>query len=201
MELEELKTAWVQMSKDLEHQKKLTNDIILDMTKEKYRNKFKAVTTYETIGALFCFGIALVFLVNFGELNTWYLKVCGILSISYLVALPILVLNALKNIKRVNVSSGFYKDNLAHYIKAKNHFLRLQQMGMGIGVAGIVFILPTFSKISANKDIFLVGLKTNQWIFLSIVLTATVFFCIWGYKGYVRLTKSAQELLNELELE
>lgn len=162
MELEELQTAWVQMSKELEHQKKLTNEIILNMTKEKYRNKFKTVTIHESICALVCFGIAFVFLVKFAELNTCYLKVCGILTIGYLITLPVLVLKALKNIKTLNVSKGFYKDNFGNYIKVKNRLLRIQQIGMGVGVAGMVFILSTFLKINSNKDIFLVGLKTNQ---------------------------------------
>lgn len=199
MELEELQYAWTKMSNELEHQKKLTNEIILNMTKEKYRNKFKSVTTYESIGAFVCFCTALLFILKFGELNTWYLKLCGILSLSYFIIIPILVLNALKKIRTIDISKGSYKDNLSHYIKAKNRFLKLQRIGVAIGLVGMVFIIPVFSKIISNKNVFQVGLKTEQIILLSITLFFTAFFCVWAYKGYVRLTKSAQELLKDLE--
>ncbi|TLP79193.1 hypothetical protein [Maribacter sp. ACAM166] len=199
MELEELQSAWSQMSNELEHQKKLTNEIILNMTKEKYRNKFKTVTAYETLGACVCFCIAMLFLVKFGELDTWYLQLCGILSLSYLIILPILILKALRKIKTLNILKGTYKDNLSHFIKAKNRLLQLQQIGMGVGFLGLFFILPVFSKISSNKNIFQVGLKTEQLVLLSITLIVTAVFCIWAYKGYLRLTKSAQELLKDME--
>ena len=58
MELEELQSAWTQMSDELNHQKKLTNQIILDMTKQKYQNKFSTITKYETLGAVVCFANA-----------------------------------------------------------------------------------------------------------------------------------------------
>jgi MFS family permease len=199
MEIEELQAAWLQMSNDLNQQKKLTNDIILNMTQEKYKNKFKTVTTYETVGAFICFCIALLLIVKFGKLDTWYLKACGIFSLSYLIVLPILVLRALKEIKTLDISKNSYKTNLSHYVKAKNWLLRLQQIGMGIGIIGLFFIVPVFSKISSNKNIFEIGLNTKQIVLLTITLMVTIGFCLWAYKGYQRLTQSAQELLNDLE--
>ncbi|SNR46800.1 hypothetical protein SAMN04488009_1975 [Maribacter sedimenticola] len=199
MELEELQSAWVQMGNELERQKKLTNTIILNMTKEKYQNKFKSALTLETIGAVVCFALALLFLYKFNVLDTWYLRLCGILTIGYMVIFPILVLDALRRIKNLDLLNGSYKANLTHYLKSKNRLLRLQQIAMGIGMAGMVFILPTFSKISSGKDIFMEGLRSTQWIFLTITLVITLIFCLWGYRGYMRLTKSAQEILKELD--
>ena len=106
MEIEELQAAWLQMSTELKKQKKLTDDIILSMTQEKYKNKFRNVTTYETVGAFICFCIALLLIVKFGKLDTWYLKACGIFSLSYLIVLPILVLRALKEIKTLDISKN-----------------------------------------------------------------------------------------------
>lgn len=199
MELEELQTAWTQMSIELEHQKKLTNEIILNMTKEKYRNKFKTITTYETMGAFVCFCIALLILVKFGALNTWYLQLSGLLSLSFLVILPILVLHALARIKNLNLSTGSYKDNLSSYIMAKNRLLALQRVGIVCGFLSIFLIVPVTSKIVSNKDIFELGLKTEQLVLLSIAFILTSIFCSRVYKGYLRITRSAQELLKELE--
>jgi cytochrome c biogenesis protein CcdA len=199
MEIEELQAAWLQMSNELNQQKKLTNDIILNMTQEKYKNKFKTVTTYETMGAFICFCIAVFFIMKFGKLDTWYLKACGILSLSYLIVLPVLVLRALKKIKTLDISKNSYKANLIHYIKAKNRLLRLQQIGMALGLLGMFFIVPVFSKISSNKNVFEIGLKTEQIVLLTITILVTIVFCVWAYKGYQRLTLSAQELLKDLK--
>ncbi len=169
------------------------------MTQEKYKNKFKTVTTYETIGAFVCFSIAILFIMNFGKLDTWYLKACGILSLSYLIVLPILVLKALISIKTLDISKNSYKANLSHYVKAKNKLLRLQKIGMGVGLLSMFFIVPVFSKISSNKNVFDIGLKTEQVILLTITVLVTIVFCVWAYKGYKRLTLSAQELIKDLE--
>lgn len=199
MELEELQSAWTQMSNEINHQKKLTNQIILDMTKQKYQNKFTTLTKYETLGAIICFAIALVILINFQELDTWYLQVCGILTLSFLIVLPAMVLSTLKRIKNIDILNGSYKENLKLYVKTKNRLLRLQQIGIAVGLIGLVFIVPVTSKIISNKNVFLTSLKTEQYIIFTITMVIMVFFCKWAYNGYLKVTRSAQELLQDLE--
>lgn len=199
MEIEELQTAWLQMSTELEQQKKLTNDIILNMTKEKYRNKFKTVTTYETIGAFICFCIALMVILNLGKLDTWYLQICGVFTLVYLIVLPIMVLKTLKKIKNIDISNGSYKENLGIYLKTKNRLMRLQQIGIGVGFIGLFFIIPVTSKIISNKDVFLTSLKTEQFIVFGITLVVMAFFCRWAYNGYQKITQSAEVIIKDLE--
>lgn len=99
MELEELQLAWTQMGKELETQKKLTNNIIMEMTRTKYKNKFKKISMYEKAGTVVCFGVALLILINFKKLDTWYLQACGTLCLGFLIIMPILVLSAYKKFK------------------------------------------------------------------------------------------------------
>lgn len=199
MELEELQSAWTQISDELNHQKKLTNQIILDMTKQRYQNKFSTITKYETLGAVVCFVIALFVLLNFGKLDTWYLQICGVLTLSFLIILPAMVLTTLKRIKNIDILNGSYKENLKFYLKTKNRLLRLQQIGIAVGFIGLLFIVPVTSKIISNKNVFLTSLKTEQIVVFTITLIVMVFFCRWAYKGYVKVTQSAQELIQELE--
>ena len=199
MELEELQSAWTQMSDELNHQKKLTNQIILDMTKQKYQNKFTTITKYETIGAVVCFAIALFVLLNFGKLDTWYLQICGVLTLSFLIVLPTMVLTTLKRIKNIDILNGSYKENLKLYLKTKNRLLRLQQIGIAVGFIGLLFIVPVTSKIISNKNVFLTSLKTEQYVVFTVTIIVMVFFCRWAYKGYLKVTQSAQELIQELE--
>lgn len=199
MELEELQSAWTQLSDELNHQKKLTNKIILDMTKQKYQNKFTTITKYETLGAVVCFAIALFVLFNFNKLDTWYLQVCGILTLLFLIVLPAMVLTTLKGIKNIDILNGSYKDNLKRYLKTKNRLLKLQQIGIATGFIGLFFIVPVTSKIISNKNVFLTSLKTEQYVLFAITLITMVFFCKWAYNGYLKVTQSAQEILQDLE--
>lgn len=199
MELEELKSAWTQMSDELNHQKKLTNQIILDMTKQKYQNKFTTITKYETLGAVVCFVVAFFVLLNYSKLDTWYLQVCGVLTLSFLIVLPVMVLTTLKRLKNIDILNGSYKENLKFYLKTKNRLLRLQKIGIAVGFIALFFIVPVTSKIISNKNVFLTSLKTEQYIVFAITLIIMVFFCRWAYNGYLKVTQSAQELIQELE--
>ena len=84
MEIEELQATWTQMSEELEKQKKLTKEIILKMTQERFTNKFRKVSFYESLGAIICFGAAIYILINFTKLNGWLEISCGILTLVFL---------------------------------------------------------------------------------------------------------------------
>ena len=59
MEIEELQSVWSEMSAQLEKQKKLTNELIMEMTQNRYSTKFDKLTFYETIGAVISFVMAI----------------------------------------------------------------------------------------------------------------------------------------------
>ncbi|HAI44398.1 MAG TPA: hypothetical protein DCM40_43010, partial [Maribacter sp.] len=111
--------------------------IILDMTKQKYQNKFTTITKYESLGALVCFAIALFVIFNFNKLDTWYLQACGAFTLLFLIVLPVSVLSTLKKIKNIDILNGSYKENLKVYVHTKNRLLRLQQIGIVVGFIGL----------------------------------------------------------------
>jgi hypothetical protein len=199
MELEELQSAWSQMSTELEQQKKLTNDIIMKMTQEKYRNKFNTLTNYESIGAIFCYAVAIMLLWNFEKLDTWYLQTCGIVSLMFLTILPTLVLRSLFKIRRLDIIKGSFRDNLLNYTKAKNNLLRLQQLAIGIGFVMMFLIVPVSSKILSEKDIFQADFKMSNWVGIILALLFMIIFCNWGYRGYKKVTESAESILKDLQ--
>lgn len=199
MELEELQIAWTRMSKELETQKKLTNNIIMEMTRNKYRNKFKKISTYEKAGTVVCFGVALLILFYFNRLDTWYLQACGVLTLSFLTIMPIIVLAALKQIQDLDISQGLYKENLMRYTKLKTRLLRLQQIGIALSFVMMFLIIPVTTKILNDKDVFLVSLNAKQWIGFSMVFVGGLFFSRWGYTCYQKITNSAALLLEDLK--
>jgi hypothetical protein len=197
MELQELQTLWSQVSEQLEDQKKLTNDIIMKMTQERYANKFSKISVYETFGAIICFMAALYVLFNFGKLEIWYLQLCGLFTFLFLIILPVLTLKSLRNIKQINVAESSFKDTIVLFQKAKNKLLLLQRVGIYLSFLLMLIILPVASKLLKNKDLFL---ETGVWfIYLPIMGIFLFFFSRWGYGCYKSITNSAENILNELE--
>ncbi len=197
MELEELQATWTQMSQELEKQKRLTNEIILRMTQQRFSNKFSKVRRYEMAGAFICYLAALYIIFHFNKLDTWYLQLSGVISLVFLILLPILVLNALGKIQGIDVANGSYRDTLVKFTKAKNRLLLWQRMGIYGSFLFVLTSLPVFSMIMKGKDIFL-----NHEVWLWYLPTMMIFlflFSRWAYGCYKGITNSAENILKELE--
>ena len=197
MELKELETLWSEMSQELETQKKLTNELIMNMTQEKYSNKFQKISTYETIGGVICIIAAIFILTKFSLLDTWYLQLCGLFTVLFLVLLPVFSLNSLRRIQKINISDKNFKETLVSFSKAKKQLLLFQRLGIYLSFILMFTTLPVASKIMKGKDLFL---DSNIWyIYLPIMAVFLFFFARWGYGCYKSITNSAEDLLKELE--
>lgn len=199
MKLEELQTAWYEMSEQLEHQKKLTDNIIMEMTQKKYTDKFRTISLFETFGASICFIAALYIIVNFYKLNTWYLITCGIFSLLFLIVLPIFVLVSLYRIKNINITKHSFSDTLIHYIKEKNRLMLLQKLGIGASFIQLFAVAIVFAKILSNKDFFMVERDIWSYVFMGLAVVFIFLMARWGYNGYKKVTNSAEQLLKNLE--
>ncbi|MFD0797637.1 hypothetical protein ACFQZJ_09205 [Maribacter chungangensis] len=199
MEWDELQATWNRMSEELEAQKKLTNSIVMEMARTKYKNKFNKISHYEKLGTVVCFGAALGIILNFSALDTWYLKLCGILSLGFLIIMPILVLAALKQIQELDIFNQTYSEILRRYTKSKTRLLRLQQISITLSFAMLFLIVPITAKIFNDQDIFSMSFKPSQWIGFVLVFVGMLFFSRWGYKSYQRITASAALLLEDLK--
>ena len=199
MEIEEMKVLWSDLSDQLNQQKKLTNDIIMSMTQEKYINKFRTISKYETIGACICFAIVIYVLANFGALDTWFLKTCGIFTAGFLCIQPILTLRTLSNIKRLNILDKTYSETLVSYTKAKTNLLKAQQFGIFGSFVFMFTSSPVLVKILTNKDFYSVEHNVWAYLLMGITVVLAIVVCRWGYKHYQRITHSAEELIKGLE--
>ncbi|PKB44472.1 hypothetical protein AX016_2691 [Cellulophaga sp. RHA19] len=198
MNIEDMQNVWEKMGQDLEHQKKLTNTLILKMTQERFTNKFSKLATYETLGALICFIAAFVIVLNFNKLDTWYLILCGILLTTYFVALPAFVLKSLYAIKAIKIDVASFASTLKKYVKAKNKLMLAQQLGIYLNFAALLLVIPVFSKLFKDKDVFVTTNAIWYWL-LPILITLMIFVSKWGYNCYKKITNSAETLLKELE--
>lgn len=197
MEIEELQSVWSEMSDQLEKQKNLTNELIMEMTQNRYSTKFDKLALYETIGAVICFVMAIYLLVNITKLDTWYLLSCGIFTIAFLIILPLITLGLLGKIKRINIVKNSFKETIVSYTKTRNQLLLMQRVGIYLSFILVFTCLPVFSKIMKNKDLFLQ--TSTLFIYLPVMGIFMFFFSRWGYRCYKNVTNSAENILKELE--
>ncbi|MDT0647394.1 hypothetical protein RM545_11895 [Zunongwangia sp. F260] len=199
MELEEMKNTWEEMSKRLENQEILTNQIIEKMTKEKYNSKFNKLQFYEIIGAVICYGSALFLIVSFQKLDEWYLMVFGVIALLSLLVLPVLALKKIGNMKKLDIASNSYKDVLIKFQKSRNDLLFTQKIIFYISLVLAVIILPVTSKIFKNKDLFEAENISNMWIYIPVLLIFLFFLSHWVFKGYRSATNAAENALKDLD--
>lgn len=197
MELEEMKTAWQNIDKELQQQKILTNKLIIDMTKERYQNRFSHITTYESIATAICFGAAAYIILNFYKLDTWYFMASGVITIILLITLPIVSLSLLKKLKNVDIKYNTYKESLIQFSTRKEKLLLFQKMTFYLNFALILIILPLAGKLLNNKDI--IGDLRLWFLYLPVMIIFLVFFSRWVYNGYKGITDHAGKILEQIE--
>ncbi len=199
MEIEEMKALWSELSNQLEHQKKLTNEIIMKMTQERYSNRFKTLSTYETFGAIFCFAVFSLILFNITKLDTWYLMLCGIITLLFIGVLPIITLRLLRHIRQFNILNKNYKEVLIGFRRAKKNLLLLQRSAAYISFIILFTSSAVFAKIFGNKDFFLIDRGIKEYAVFAFAIVFVFFFSRWGYRAYGKVTQSAEDVLKELE--
>ena len=197
MNVEDIQAIWSEMSEELEKQKKLTHEIIMQMTQQRYKSQLQKIANYEGAGAVLCFIIGIGLLANLNKLDTWYEMICGVFTVVFLLVYPFLSLGSIRAMKRINITEGKYTDTLKAFTKARNNFLLIQRIGIGLGFVLIITILPVATRIIKGKDLFQ---ATGVWIWYTpIMLIMMILISRWGYGHYKRITKSAGNVLGEME--
>lgn len=196
MELDEMKTLWEAMSQKVEKQQTITDRLILEMTKVRYKNRFTKITMYEKMGTLICFAMAFIVFVNFKKLDTWYLVTSGVFAITFLVVLPIWVLQLWSKIRNLNIGVENFKEVLNQYARYKSEILKVQRIGIYLNFPFLIVAMLLANKIMNNKDFLDEGVA---WFWLIPAILFLYLFSRWAYNHYVRITSSAEEILKELE--
>ena len=197
MELEEMKSLWEDMSQKVDQQKVLTDQLILDLTKERYENKMRSISVPETLSALICFAAVFYLISNFNLLDVWYLQLTGVLTIVACILLPILSLKSIKKMKAINISKSTYKESLVNYAKEKTKFMRFQKISFYTSFIVLILAVISFGKIMKGIDVFTMTEKLN-WLVPSGIGVLFI-FSQWVLKKYKKTTDSANNILKELE--
>lgn len=199
MELEEMQILWNQMSSQLEEQKKLTNKLIMEMTQQKFRNRFNKLTLIESMGAVVCFIFAAIILLNLDKMNTRYLMACSVITLLFLTVLPILTLRAIKGMRGIDVTQRSYKETVQEFSRKRKNMLLIQKIGVMLSVCMMWVSIPVFSMIMNGKDFFKQEHSPWFWVFTAAVTIGVILFARYGFRGYQKVTSSAEKVLKDIE--
>ncbi len=203
MELEEMKLLWEEMSRKVEKQQVLTDKIIMEMTKQQYRNRFSKIISYEGVGSIICCVVAVFVLFNFRKLDTWYLQALGAFCVSYFFLMPFFIMRSLFRIRGLRIAEGNYRDNIARFARRKRDVIHLQRIALVFNFLLFLAIIPVSDKLLNDNDLFVKAYETGDALFIgaTIVFATIVMLLIsrWGYRSYKRVTASAENLLKDLE--
>ncbi len=197
MELEEMQAAWKQMSAELETQKRLTDDIIMKMTKERYTKQWNSIGIAESIGTIISFSAAIALVVYFYKLDTILLQLCGFLCLTMLVVAPIFSLKSIYEIRNVSMTVP-YNQMMRNYAKAKKQFISFQKFNMIGSFFFMLLTIPVTGKIFNNEDLF----ETLDLKLLIALPFCFVFFYLLirhVSKSYKKVLRNSEALLQELE--
>ena len=197
MELDEMKVLWQDMNQKIEEQKSLTDHIIIEMTKEKYKNTFNKLYTQEVIGSIVCLIASVYILLNVGKLETWYLELSGIIAVVILMIMPIYTLLNIYKIKELKIGKTNMKNSILEFEKRKMRLARVQRINIFLCVVLFIVSLPVMSKIMNDIDVFSES-KIMFW-YVPIGFVALFFIFRWAQRSLKQKTEKANQLLLDLE--
>jgi hypothetical protein len=196
MEFEEMQSVWQEMSAEIEKQKKITDSIIIKMTKSNYRSRLNNIRIPEMAGAFVCIAAVFFIVLNFQQLNNWYLAACGITCSLILILLPVLSLRSIHNLQAINITDNNYKQSLSDYARGKMQFVFVRKLSFYLGAILLLVTLPVMGKLIGGKDLFV---TTHIWMYYVIGYPFFYAFSKWVFKKYTKSTNDAEKLLKELE--
>jgi len=197
MEFDEIKTLWDEMSDQISHQRKMTESLIVRMTRTDYRNKFLKIWIPEALGTCICFAAAVYMIADFKKLDTWYLMLCGIISVFILFILPLLSFYAVHRIRSVNILQNNYKQTLQEYSIGNRRFAMIQKLSFYLCAVLLLTSLPVMGQLIAGKNLFIEG---RLWLWYAVGYPFFYGLSRWVFRKYAKVTKEAEDILKELEI-
>ena len=194
MELEEMKATWETLSKRIEKQEKLTNQMIEKMINQNYRSRLNKIAFPEYIGTVICYIGAAYLVINFTKIDTLLMQVFCIADILLLFILPIISLRSIRGIKNMHIATQGYSEAIREYATHSIRIQKIQKWSVAFGMFYILTSIPVLSSIQ-GKDISSVP-KFWTVIFPLGMIFFTV-FSIWVLRYYNKILKEAEEILSE----
>ncbi|SFB01730.1 hypothetical protein [Algoriphagus aquimarinus] len=197
MELDEMKSLWADLSLQVEKQDKIQKKLLMEITKQKFRNKLNAVRIPEILGSFICVGYAMYLLSQFSNLELWYNQIFALISIFIMIALPAASLTAIKGMRSVRIDLEAPATILDKFNKSKIRFWKVQRYGLIFGAILLITIIPPLTELNGSIE------KIQNPLFWIFYIPAGVVFMFlltrFVYKKYKGTIEASEKMLSELD--
>lgn len=191
-----MKGLWADLSQKIEKQDKIQKELLMEITKQKFRKKLNHIQLPEMIGSVICFVYAMYLLSKFSGLELWYNQVLAMVTILIMTMLPLASLSAIKGMQSVKIDEDSPAKALEKFTKSKVRFLKVQRYGIIFGALLLVTILPPVSEIQGSTELI-----SKPWFWMIYLPGGALFFYLfskWAIGKYKKVIESSEKLLSEL---
>jgi hypothetical protein len=197
MELEEMKSLWADLSLQVEKQDKIQKELLLQITKQKFRNKMNNIRIPELPGSLVCVGYAMYLLSQFPNFELWYNQVFVLITILILIALPTASLSAIKGMRNLRIDADTPAMILDKFTKSKVRFWKVQRYGMIFGAILLITIIPPLTELNGSIE------KIQNPLFWMIYIPGGLLFMYlltrFVYKKYKGTIAASEKMLRDID--
>ena len=197
MELEKMKSLWDDMN---ENNAKMNNPLYLnnkDMSQLKYNEESKIFKTAEITGLIIAYIFAGIILYNFNLLDKWYLIICGIILVSYLLLMPLYTLAGIRRMKKVDLVKLNYKEVLEHFYSVKSRLKQAEKISLWASPLLFISASAIITKIFLHTDLFTYQFKLPILILILLSFVGAFLFNIWVFRKRDFQLQSVKQLLEE----
>ena len=202
MELEEMKSVWEEMSRDLERHKRLTNEIIIEMAHKKSSLRVKTIMYAESFGVLISLAGVVYLLLNFKSLSYDFSTYAGVGLVLIFIISVILGVRIVLQAKGINIVEYTYLQVLENFNRLKTTLRFYKRLSQWLYVVIPFLMLPVFSDLFLDKNI----LEDAGEMVETLIACAIVLPLIWwlfkkfyqfNMKGMSKAIKDYSKTENE----
>ena len=190
-----MKNTWQQMSKRMEKQEVLTNELIEKMTNEKYHSKLNKIGYSEYAGTLVCYAGAAYLVLNFVKIDDLVMQLFAGIAIALLFVLPIISLKSVRAIKSANIPSKTYLEAIEDFAKRKIRFQKLQKLNVSLGLFLMLVSVPVLSAIQGT----VVSEIPYFWtLIFPLSIGFFLVFAFWVLRSYNKILSETEKILSDI---
>lgn len=196
MELEEMKSHWQNLSVKVENHERIQKEILLEMTKTRFRRKMDGIRIPEIFGTLICFAYAAYLVYNFGKIDLWFNQTLAVANIFSFIILPVASLTTIWQMKLLQINHLATTDMLEQFRRAKRNFWRVQQSAVWLAGMMVLTLVPILDDIRGEEDNFL---QAEFWmIYTPVSLVFLFFFSRYVLGKYRKIMQQSEDILKDI---
>lgn len=196
MELEEMKSHWQNLSVKVENHERIQKEILLEMTKTRFRRKIDGIRIPEIFGTLICFAYAAYLVYNFGKIDLWFNQTLAVANIFSFIILPVASLTTIWQMKSLQINHLATTDMLEQFRRAKRNFWRVQQLAVWLAGMMVLTLVPILDDIHGKEDTFL---QAEFWmIYTPVSLVFLFFFSRYVLGKYRKIMLQSEDILKDI---